>query len=129
MSDQSVIFDLLKEIRDNQQKQGEVLSDHSKELAYQSSSLDHINEDMKIVLNDVKDNTLNIADQARIIEDLKFHYKELKNEIEKNAQRILSLEEPEKFRDFVKKKYLHWASMTIAITSVITLVTKLMHLW
>jgi len=127
--DEKVVYDLLKELREDQQKQNDVLLQHTKELTYQSVSLDHLSDDLKKISQDAHNNSTNISKYISKIEVLDILQKEANTNIKNNNNKIDQLERPSKSTKRFRQKYLWWCSIIIAISSVLSLITKLVGWW
>lgn len=141
--DNKTIYDLLKEMREDQKEHGKSIQESEKVLVKQSEQLGAVQKDieqMKIDVADNKDGLLEHMRRTDILEKLhenaqKLHIDNAKKiyELEKlhidNSKRIEKLEEPQKAKDWLKKNYLNVVSIITATASILALFTKLLSWW
>jgi chromosome segregation ATPase len=124
-TDNGLIFDLLKEVREDQKEQG-------KELAKQSGYLVSMDSDVKELKQTVSVNTKDIAHHIARTDGLQTLHEDNKKRIDQADQmiammnnRIDKLEEPKKALAWVKAHLVTIASVLTAILSLIALVATL----
>ena len=120
--DNKELFDLLREMQEEQREQG-------KENAKQSIHLEHLKEDVSEIKKSVDINTKDLAYHIKRSDNLEKITKNNEDKITNNSQRIEKLEEPVKAKKWLKKHYVSAISMIIAILSIISLVTRLLGIW
>ena len=108
MSDNKIIYDLLKEVREDQKKQGD-------ELKEQSKCLVSVQGDLKYHIR-----------RTDILEKL---HKDNQHKIELSEKRIDKLEEPAKVNSYLSEKWKYWTAGIVLISTVVTLITKIKGLW
>jgi len=123
--DQKILFDLLKEVREDQKE-------HGKELAKQSAYLVSMDSDVKELKETVFVNTKDIAHHIARTDGLQTLHEDNKKRIDQADQmivlvqsRIDKLEEPKKALAWVKAHLVTIASILTAILSLAALVATL----
>ena len=123
--DQKILFDLLKEVREDQKE-------HGKELAKQSAYLVSMDSDVKELKETVFVNTKDIAHHISRTDGLQTLHEDNKKRIDQADQmitmvqsRIDKLEEPKKALAWVKAHLVTIASILTAILSLAALVATL----
>ena len=108
MDENKMIYDLLKEVRENQKKHGE-------ELQEQSKCLVSVQHDLKYHIK-----------RTDLLEDL---HKDNQSKIEQGQKRLDKLEEPGKVSQYLSKKWKFWTIGIVLVSSAITLISKIKGLW
>lgn len=106
--DFNIIFDLLKEVREEQKEQSKELASQSKCLIKMEASIERNTDDLK---NHIKRTEQN------------------EQMIELNIKRIEKLEEPERIKNWIKNKYLFIGSFIATLLSITALISKIKGLW
>lgn len=106
--DLKMLFELLKEVREDQKT-------HGIELAKQSAILDNLDSDVKELKNTVRENTDDIAHHIRRTDELQALYSSNKFRIDDVEGRLEKLEEPVKAKAWVKA---HMVSIISVLTAV-----------
>jgi gas vesicle protein len=116
--DLKIVFELLKEVREDQKK-------HGIELAKQSTLLDNVEGDLKELKTTVSRNTDDIAHHIRRTDLLQELHKDNENAIAKNAEqieesaaRLDKLEEPVKAKEWVKNNIITISAVVTALASI-----------
>ena len=104
MDDNKMIYDLLKEVREDQKKQGDELQEQSKCLL--------------IVQGDLKYHIR----RTDILEDL---HKDNQKKIELSEKRIDKLEAPNKASKYLTEKWKYWTAGLLFLSAAIGLAIKL----
>lgn len=124
--DEKMLYDLLKEVRDDQKKHGEILGKHGEELAKQSVCMKNVQKDVGEMKKTVAKNTEDVEKHIYRTDMLEELHKDNQTRISQNEERIIKLEEPVKAKQWFKEN-LKWV-LTVAALSA-TLITKIMGLW
>ena len=113
--DNQIMYDLLREVREDQKKHGE-------ELAKQSVWLIYIQKDVQINTDDlsehIKRTQLN-EDQIKILKDMS----------ENINKRVEVLEEPNKVKDFLYKRSTKYFAIITSIVTVVGYFGKMKGWW
>lgn len=121
-----MLYDLLKEVREDQKKHGE-------ELAKQSVSLVNLSSEQKEIKKDLKyhiKRTDEVQESNRMLTEL---HQDNQKKIEQNETRIKLLEEPvkekkviEKYKDKIKGNWKFWLGI---VGAVVGIASKIAGLW
>jgi len=145
--DTKTIYDLLKEVRDDQKEHNKEAQETREALVKQGVSIENIKSDiseMKVVASRNTDNieehmqrTYQVevgqekmftelerlhVDNLKRIEELQLAYVNVK-------ERVNKLEEPQKAKAWLKKNYLAIASILTATGSLVALASKVLGWW
>lgn len=120
--DLKIVFDLLKEVREDQKQ-------HGIELAKQSTYLEKMDSDVKDLKTTVFKNTEDIAHHIKRTDILEKLHKDNESKIEQDQKRLNALEEPVKAKAWIKKNFINLASLLTAFSSLLALITKLKGFW
>lgn len=130
---EKMLYDLLKEVREDQKKHGDMLGRHGEELAKQSVCIDNIQKDVGDMKKDIARNTDDVAEHMsrtdiaeRNLQMLQELHKDNQKRIAQNQDRIKKLEEPVKAKEWLGSNF-KW--MITVLTLVAGLVTKILDLW
>ena len=110
--DNKDIYNLLKEVREDQ-------VEHGKQLVRTNVCLE------KMEVN-VQENTTNLKEHMRRTAILEEKQGQAETIIKDHSQRIEVLEEPVKVKKYLQKKYLTWAGIISAGLGIIALVAKIL---
>jgi len=99
-----MIYDLLKEVREDQKKQGD-------ELKEQSKCLINVQSDLKYHIK-----------RTDMLEDL---HKDNQKKIELSEKRIDLLEEPNKVSKYLIEKWKYWTAAIVLISTIVGLAIKI----
>jgi len=94
--DMKILFDLLKEVREDQKN-------HGRELSKQSAYLENLDSDVKELKVSVLQNTEDISHHIRRTDILQELHKDNQKRIANSEERLDKLEEPVKARKWLKK--------------------------
>ena len=117
-----IIYGLLKEVRECQQKQ-------NKEIIEQGVCLKNVEVNISEIKQSVSKNTEDVAEHIHRTNLLEENQVEMAETLNDHDKRIEGLEEPVKARAWLKKHYLSIGSMVTALLSLIALISKLLEIW
>jgi len=116
--DLKIVFELLKEVREDQKK-------HGIELAKQTADLDNLKQDVSELKEDVSRNTEDVAHHIRRTDLLQELHKDNQQAIEKNELKIVEsearldkLEEPVKAKEWIKSHIVTISAVVTALASI-----------
>ena len=115
MKEEDLIIKLLEEVRVDQKE-------HTKELTKQSISLVSLE-------STVKKNTEDLIYHIRRTDMLEELHKDNSKKIQKNEKRIMTLEEPQKAAEYLKKNWKFYTGAIIAILTILSGIAKLIGLF
>lgn len=133
--DNQVIYDLLKEVRDEQKELSNSMAVHTAKFS------EHLLSDQKMsdeicFLKEALHKNNEILDRltATVIQHENRSTTLEKVVIGTDEQpgllpRVVKLEEPERVKEYLRKKYLKWAGIIGATGTIITVVTKVLGIW
>ncbi|HLD91715.1 MAG TPA: hypothetical protein VI911_12010 [Patescibacteria group bacterium] len=114
--DNQVLYDLLKEVRDEQRRHGD-------ELSYQSAALNFIREEVKVNTVDLKEHKEGVIQNREALRILKEDFEKSKKEIDSEIDK---LKEPDKFKSWMYGKYVKIAGIITVTTGVIAGIFKVL---
>jgi glutamate synthase domain-containing protein 1 len=133
MADNKLIYDLLKEMREDQKQQGEKQSEQGEELVKQRVCLDNVRKDIKKIQEDVAENKEDWRTHMKRTDVLEQLHKDNQKRIEelevqskKKDERIRKLERPVIAKAWLKEN-VKWV-LTISALGA-GLVTKILEWW
>jgi hypothetical protein len=115
--DLKIVFELLKEVREDQKK-------HGTELAKQSAYLENMDSDVKQLKGEVAQNTKDLAHHIKRTDILETLHRDNQKKIELSETRLENLEEPVKAKEWLKKHVVTIVSVVTAIASIVALILE-----
>jgi chromosome segregation ATPase len=116
--DLKIVFELLKEVREDQKK-------HGIELAKQTADLDNLKQDVRELKTDVSQNTDDLAHHIRRTDLLQELHRDNQDAIQKSEQKIEEnearldkLEEPVKAKEWIKTHIVTISAVVTALASI-----------
>ena len=133
--DSQVIYDLIKEIRDEQKELVSSLNEHttkftehlisdqkiSDDVSHLKESLDKNNE----ILDKLTETVITHEARSTMLEKVVIGTEEKPGLV----GRVDKLEEPEKVKEYLRKKYFKWAKIIGSTTTIIGAITKMLGYW
>lgn len=141
------IYELLKEVRNDQKEHNRDAQETRLEVTAQSATIEAIKEDLQEIKKDVAENKEDLRVHMKRTYQVEVSQEKMFSELERLhtnnvsrienlqkayidiAERLGKLEEPVKAKVWLKKNYLSIVSLGTATGSLITLVTKLIGWW
>lgn len=121
--DIQVIYDLLKEVRDEQKNLSEKNQEHREEaLNWQSEAsnrLLNIEEDLR----EHKEGVIQNRGAINLLSD------KMQEIIKRLTVRIEALEEPKKIREFLTKRYVKFSAFLAATATIAGAISKILGMW
>ncbi len=109
--DLKIVFDLLKEVREDQKE-------HGKELAKQSADLQNLKSDVSDLKVNVSKNTDDVAHHIRRTDLLQTLHDENQKKVEDHNLRLEKLEEPVKAKAWIKQHIVSISAIATALASI-----------
>jgi hypothetical protein len=115
--DLKIIFDLLKEVREDQKQQGQ-------ELAKQGAHIENMAADVCELKASVSKNTEDIAHHIKRTDLLQELHQENQAKIEKSEARLDKLEEPVKAKEWIKQHIITISAIVTAVASAVAFLVE-----
>lgn len=119
MEDIKVLYDLLKEMREDQKE-------HGKELAAQSNMLIAIQKDVEVNTKDLTEHKEGVIQNRKGLREVREEIGEIRETYDK---KIIELEQPKKFQGWLYNKYVKILTITSIVVGIAGGITRLLGLW
>lgn len=133
--DNQVIYDLIKEVRDEQKELVKSMGVHTAKFSEHLISDQKMSDDIKYlkealhknneILDKLTDTVITHENRSTLLEKVVIGTPDQPGLV----PRIEKLEEPDKVKEYLRKKYMKWAAVVGATGTVITVITKILGMW
>lgn len=133
--DNQVIYDLIKEVRDEQKQLVSSMQEHTSKFAEHLVSDQKMSDDIRYlkealhknneILDKLTDTVVQHENRSTMLEKVVIGTQEQPGLV----PRIEKLEEPDKVKEYLRKKYMKWAAVIGATGTIVTVITKVLGIW